>query len=94
MAYNRKGLYDEAIRLSEDSLQTNPANQHMLWIRGYAYAKTGRRQEAEDSIAKLRDIAKTQYVIRSFLASIYGALGEKDKAFAELEQGLNEMNPG
>jgi len=90
MVYNRKGLYDEAIRLSDESLQANPANQQMLSIRGYAYAKTGRRQEAEDSIAKLREIEKTQYVIHSFLAIIYGALDEKDKAFAELERGLKE----
>lgn len=91
--YNRNGMYDDAIRLSEDSLQTDPTNQHMLWIRGYAYARSGRRREAEDSIAKLRAIAKTQYVIRSFITSIYGALDQKEEAFDELKQALEECEP-
>jgi hypothetical protein len=39
MAYNSNGLYDDAIRLSENSLQTEPTNQHMLWVGGTAYAE-------------------------------------------------------
>lgn len=93
IVYNGNGLYDDAVRLSENALQTEPANQHMLWIRGYAYARSGRRREAEESIAKLREIEKTQYVVRSFIASIYGALGEKDQAFAEFDKALEEREP-
>ena len=93
MTYNRNGLYDDAIQLSENALRTTPDNQHMLWVRGYAFARTGRRREAEESIAKLREIAKTQYVIRGFIASIYGALGEKDQAFSELDKALEEREP-
>src|SRR5882724_4898195 len=73
--YNGMDLYDDAIRLSENSLQTDPSNQHMLWIGGYAYAKSGRRREAEEVIRKFGDIEKTQYVVHTFVASIYGALG-------------------
>ena len=90
--YNGNSLYEDAIRLSEDSLQTDPLNQHMLWIGGYAYARSGRRREAEEAIRRLSDIAKTNYVIPSFIASIYGALGDKDKAFAELEKALEQRD--
>lgn len=93
IVYNGNGLYDDAVRLSEKALQTAPDNQHMLWIRGYAYARSGRRREAEESIAKLREIAKTQYIVRTFIASIYGALGEKDQAFAELDKAVEEREP-
>ncbi len=92
MAYNGSGLYDDAIRLSENSLQSDPGYQHMLWIGGYAYAKTGRRREAEEVIGKLRELAKTQYVIPNFAASIYGALGDKDKAFAELDKAVEQRD--
>ena len=85
-------LYDDAIRLSENSLQTDPSNQHMLWIGGYAYAKSGRRREAEEVIRKFGDIEKTQYVVHTFVASIYGALGDKDKAFAELEKAFGQRD--
>lgn len=50
VVYNGNRLYDDAIRLSENSLHTEPTNQFMLWIGGYAYAKSGRRREAEEFI--------------------------------------------
>ena len=93
MAYCKSGLFGDAIRLSEASLQTDPNNQHMLWVRGFAYGRSGRRREAEDSVAKLQQLAKTRFVIRSFVASIYGALGDKDAAFAELNKALEEREP-
>jgi serine/threonine-protein kinase len=88
VAYNANGRYVEAITISEKSLQTHPKNQLMLFIAGYAYAKSGRRQEAEEVVNRFREIEKTQYVMSCFIASIYGALGEKDNAFAELEKAF------
>ena len=41
-------------------------------------------------ISRLREIAKTHYVMSSRVATIYGALGETDKAFAELEKAFAE----
>ena len=93
MAYNKKGMYDDAIRLSENSQQADATNQQMLWVRGYAYARSGRRSEAEKTIATFQEIAKTQYVIRTFLAAIFGALGDKDKAFSELDLALKDREP-
>ena len=86
--YVAKGMYAEAIALSSQSLQTDPTNQLMLQSLGHAYARSGKRQDAEEVINRLKDIAKTRYVISYFIASIYAALGEKDKAFAELENSF------
>jgi TolB-like protein/Tfp pilus assembly protein PilF len=91
-AYIAKGNYAEAIALSQNSLQTDPTNQFMLRDAGYAYAKAGRRREAEDVIKKFKDIGKTQYVMSAWIASIYAALGDKDKAFAELEEAFAERD--
>ncbi len=41
-------------------------------------------------IQRLQEISKTQYVLASYLAHIYGALGEKDKAITELEKAYEE----
>ena len=60
-------------------------SQFALHSVGYAYAKSGRRSDAEEVINKFKNLAKTQYVISYWIASIYAALGDKDKAFAELE---------
>jgi TolB-like protein/Tfp pilus assembly protein PilF len=91
-AYIAKGMYAEAIALNENSLKANPTSQSALRDTGFAYAKTGRRREAEEMISRLSEIAKTNYVMHCRIASIYGALGEKDKAFAELERAFAERD--
>lgn len=92
MAYNAGGMHEEAISLTEKPLQAEPANQFMLYVSGYAYAKSGRRREADQVVNKFREIAKTQNVVTYFIASIYAALGDKDKAFAELETAYHERD--
>ena len=92
LAYIANRLYAEAIALSEKALQTDPTNQLMLRVAGYAYAKSGRRREAEEVIKRFRGIAKTQYVTSYFVANIYAALGDKEKAFAELEKAFAERD--
>jgi adenylate cyclase len=88
--YIQKGMYAEAIELNEKALQAEPTNPVFLRFAGIAYAKAGRRQDAEKIIDRFREIAKTQYVMSYHLALIYSALGEKDKAIAELENAFNE----
>lgn len=92
LSYIANGMYAEAIALSEKVLQTDPTNQLMLRVAGYAYAKFGRRREAEEVIKRFKEIAKTQYVMSYFVANIYAALGDKEKAFAELEKAFAERD--
>ncbi|MEQ1643390.1 MAG: tetratricopeptide repeat protein [Pyrinomonadaceae bacterium] len=80
--------YDEAIAICEKWLQDDPNSQMAIRDAGFAYAKAGRRDKAEEMIARYREFAKTQWVPTSRIAAIYGALGEKDKAFAELEKAF------
>jgi TolB-like protein/Tfp pilus assembly protein PilF len=87
-AYIGKEMYAEAIDLSESALQTDPTNQLMLHDAGCAYAKSGRRDKAEEIINRFKEIAKTKYVISYLVATIYVALGDKDKGFAELENAF------
>ncbi|MBK6723100.1 MAG: tetratricopeptide repeat protein [Acidobacteria bacterium] len=80
--------HDEAIAICEKWLQDEPNSQMAIRDAGFAYAKAGRRDKAEEMIARYRELAKTEWVAAARIASIYGALGEKDKAFAELEKAL------
>jgi TolB-like protein/Tfp pilus assembly protein PilF len=88
--YNVKGMYAEAIALTQKPLQDDPTSQPFLRLAAYAYAKSGRRQEAEDVIKKLKEISKKQYVSHYRIATIYAALDERDKAFAELDSAIDE----
>ena len=82
------GRYDEAIAICEKGLQDDPNHQLLLRDAGIAYAGAGRRDKAEEMIARYRELARTQWVPTGRIAAIYGALGEKDKAFAELEKAF------
>lgn len=92
LAYIANGMYKEAIDLTEKPLRSEPNNQLMLQVSGYANAKLGRRDEANSVILKIQEIRKTQYVMSFFVATIYAALGEKDKAFVELEDAYRQRD--
>jgi serine/threonine-protein kinase len=82
-AYDAKGMYAESLAISE---KTIGSTFQLLAPMAYAYAKTGRRREAEEVIKRWKELEKTQYIINYWLATAYAALGEKDLAFAELEK--------
>jgi tetratricopeptide (TPR) repeat protein len=92
VAYIANGMYQQAIDLTEKPLQSDPDNQLMLQIAGCANAMLGRRNEANAVIARFKEIGKTQYAISFFVATIYAGLGEKDKAFIELEEGYRQRD--
>lgn len=90
LTLNATSGYADAIALAEKHLVDDPNSQHMLLIAGYAYGRSGRRADAERVIERFREISKTQYVIPSFVAVVFGGMGEKDKAFAELDKSIEQ----
>jgi tetratricopeptide (TPR) repeat protein len=92
-AYVANEMFAEAERLMKD-LMVSESNQSLHWVLGYVYAKTGRVREAEGVIAKLNELSKKQHVDRYIIASLYAALGDKDKAFPELEKSLEDRDWG
>jgi eukaryotic-like serine/threonine-protein kinase len=85
------GKYDEAIALQKDLPESSFSWMSAVVI-AQAYAKQGKRAETEQQIALLRDLAKTRYIRTYYLAAIYATLGDKDKAFAELEKSFAERD--
>jgi serine/threonine protein kinase/tetratricopeptide (TPR) repeat protein len=81
--YDARGMYAESLAISEKTIGTSFP---LLSATSYAYAKTGRRREAEAVINQLEELEKTRYIINYWVAVTYAALGEKDAAFAELEK--------
>jgi hypothetical protein len=72
--------------------QDSPSRWLSVVVLGHAYAKMGKRTEAEQQIAELRNLAKTRYIRPYYIASIYAALGDKDNAFTELERSFQERD--
>jgi len=90
--YDTNGMYKQASELCEESLRSDPANPPFLTLAGYAYAKDGQRQKAEEVIKTWKEVAKTQYVSHYWIAPTYAALGERDHAFEELERAYLERD--
>jgi TolB-like protein/Tfp pilus assembly protein PilF len=87
---NAKGLYAETLAMAEKTLQE--PNFAMLPHAAFAYAKTDQRDKAEQIITRFKIAEKTRAVPNYWIAVTYGALGEKDKAFAELEIAYRERD--
>lgn len=88
-SYNAKGMYAEALALSET---ISRSDYLFLQHRGYALAKLGRRQEAEEIIKAWKELEKSRYVMAYWMAVLHAALGNKDAAFAELEKSLKQRD--
>jgi TolB-like protein/tetratricopeptide (TPR) repeat protein len=73
-----------------NALGTTPFYAYGL---GNAYAMAGNRSDARAVIEELKRSSGKSYVPAYFIASIYGALAERDQAFAWLRRAYDERDP-
>ena len=92
MALVENGKYEEAIALSGQVPPDSPFGWVSVVVVAYAYAKQGKRTDVEQQVSLLRGLSKTRYIRPYYIAGIYAALGDKDRAFAELERSLAERD--
>ena len=88
-AYLAKGLFSEAIAECQKVRQWND-DSYLVALVGNAYGASGKRDEALKTIEQMREISKQNYVPAYNFAIVYAALGDKDKAFAELEKSYQD----
>jgi serine/threonine-protein kinase len=91
-SYNLNGLYEDTIKLGNEVVKKNPDNQVILAYLGVSYAKSSRREEAEEVIKRFREIEKTGHVISYLIAQIYIALNDRNSAFAELNRAFEKKD--
>jgi serine/threonine-protein kinase len=83
-AYAYKGRYDEAIAALQQAKALDK-RWDISAALGYAYAKAGNRDEAQKVLGELQERAKREHVSHCGFAMIQVGLGEKDEAFAALQ---------
>ncbi len=84
---NLRGNYSETLALAEKRSDLS------LYLRPdiiYALSKLGRRAEAEAALNDWKEVAKTKFVSHYWMAVGEAALGNKDAAFADLEQASRD----
>jgi TolB-like protein/Tfp pilus assembly protein PilF len=90
-AYNKKGMYKEAVASLRKSVELNPdpITKAML---AQSLAMAGQRAEATRLLAELKADSARRYIPGYFLAPAYLAIGENDAAMALLEKDINERS--
>lgn len=92
-AYEQNGMYEKAIAEYEEVLKTLGENAEVKAsinaLRARTYAAWGKPAEAAQLVQDLeQDHPATSYL----MAHAYAALGEKEKAFAALDQAFDERH--
>ena len=83
-AYVQKRMFKEAHQAYDAALSNNP--RYVYWEKAYAYALAGRNDEATKMLAAVEKLNVERMPAHFNYALVYGAMGETDKAFAELDK--------
>ena len=92
LAYANMGMYKEAFAEAKKVLDLLGPNNETLSTLGIIYAMEGKEDKAKGILDELLELEKQRYVQPSYIASIYGYLGEMDKAFEWLEKAYEERD--
>jgi serine/threonine protein kinase/Flp pilus assembly protein TadD len=85
-AYERKGVYDQAIAECQKVLRIHARDPAIISVLGYVYAVSGRKIEAQKLINELMESWKQRYFSPIDIALVYTGLGDRDQAFAWLDR--------
>lgn len=82
--YAQMGMFSEALAASQRATIMMGQDPETLCSLGIVYALSGKTNEAVWVAGTLEDLSKKRYVQAYLIASIYGALGQKDQTFVWL----------
>jgi tetratricopeptide (TPR) repeat protein len=86
-------MFEENVTVLEKVAAEFSDPQSVAWL-AHGYALVGKRAEALKIMAELNQLSKRAYVSSYDVAMVYAALGQKDRAIAELERAYEEHSTG
>ena len=89
-AYQQKGMFDEAIREAQKAMELLEGSEHRLGNLGDAYARAGKKQEARNVLARLKEASRDHYISPYQTGLIYASLGQPDEALDWLERAYQD----
>lgn len=94
MAYNQKGMHENAIAALEKQAKSPASRAIFKAALGYIYAQSGQEAEAMSVLKELKELPSPEQSAPAFgIALIYVGLGEKDQALEWLEKAKTEHDP-
>jgi len=91
-SYEGKGMPEPAIAYSQEAIKLSGGNLFFIADLGHAYAAAGKKEDAVAVLRQLQETAKHSYVNSCFVAHIYTALNEREKALQCLENAFRERS--
>jgi serine/threonine protein kinase/tetratricopeptide (TPR) repeat protein len=91
MVYEAKRMYGEAIAEFQKAIELFQDRTMVVWV-GRVNALSGKRKEAERILGEVNEMARSQYISPYPLATVYAAMGDKDRAFEYLEKVYTERS--
>jgi eukaryotic-like serine/threonine-protein kinase len=88
--YELKGMHEEAIKEFQKTISIAGRTSGVLGLLGHAYAASGKQAEALKILDELKGRSKNGYVSPWDIAMLYIGLGDKDRAFAELDKAYDD----
>jgi len=108
--YEAKGDLPSAVAEFQRASKIETSMPWPLAELGHAYARSGKKSEAQQVLKELQDLSRKSYVAAYYAAIVYAGLGEKEQAIASLEKAyvdrshfmtfvnvdpeLNNLHPG
>jgi TolB-like protein/DNA-binding winged helix-turn-helix (wHTH) protein/Tfp pilus assembly protein PilF len=93
-AYEEKRAFDLAIPELQKAVELSHGTPLMVSALAHAYARGGRKEEAEKLLAQLERDAKTKYVSPYYFAIVYLGLGNNEQAMNWLEKAFADRSNG
>ena len=85
-------MFADAIAELRQSLSGSGGGPHYVSALGHAYAISGQKRIAEQSLARLTEQSKQRYVAPYDMAEIYIGLAEKEQALKYLEMAYQDRS--
>lgn len=92
LAHIQRGDAAAAIDAHRDAVARSSGSGICVCALGYSYAAGGERKLARQVLKRLREIGVARGMFGYEMAIIHGALGETDRAFAELDRAYRERS--
>ncbi len=92
LAYEQLNRYEEAIFSLETARRGSGNNPASLAALGHAYARVGKKPEAQQALEELREMSARRYVAPYWPAIVHAGLGEADAALGQLERAYAERD--
>jgi len=89
LTYLQKGTPKEALAELQKTLDLERAELDVAGYLAGAYAVSGNREEALKILGQLKQQSKREYISPYSIATAFVRLGDRDQAFAWLQEGLD-----